>query len=96
MLVFQEKDWKFDTLKNYELSWEECTTKFEKREIKRGIELDGKIVSFTVKETFTDQVSNLDDKFDNQIQKFGRLSFSIRNQYRYYRERKQNLEDDGC
>lgn len=49
-----------------------------------------------MQETFTDQVSDLDDKFDNQIERFGKLSFSIRNQYRYYRERKQNLEEDGC
>lgn len=47
-------------------------TKSETREIKRGNKLDGKTVTFTVKEKFTDQVSNLVDKFDNQIQRYRR------------------------
>jgi hypothetical protein len=55
--LLEGNEWKFNKQKrNDEISWEEWTTKSEKREIKRGNQIDGKTVTFTVKETFTDKV----------------------------------------
>lgn len=78
------------------MQWEEWTTKSEKREIKRGNKFERKNVTFTVKETFSNNVSNLVDKFDNQIKRYRSHSINIKNQYRYYKERKEILEENSC
>lgn len=95
--LLEEREWNYDKKKrNDEIQWEEWTTKSEKREIKRGNKFERKNVTFTVKETFPNNVSNLVDKFDNQIKRYRSHSINIKNQYRYYKERKENLEENSC
>lgn len=70
--LLEGREWNYDKKKkNDEIQWEEWTTKSEKREIKRGNKFERKNVTFTVKETFSNNVSNLVDKFDNQIKGTG-------------------------
>lgn len=95
--LLEGREWNYDKKKrNDEIQWEEWTTKSEKREIKRGNKFERKNVTFTVKETFSNNVSNLVDKFDNQIKRYRSHSINIKNQYRYYKERKENLEENSC
>lgn len=82
--LLKGREWNYDKKKrNDEIQWEEWTTKSEKREIKRGNKFERKNVTFTVEETFSNNVSNLVDKFDNQIKRYRSHSINIKNQYRY-------------
>lgn len=79
--LLEGREWKYDKKKrNDEIQWEEWTTKSEKREIKRGNKFERKNVTFTVKETFSNNVSNLVDKFDNQIKRYRSHGINIKNQ----------------
>lgn len=82
--LLEGREWNYDKKKrNDEIQWEEWTTKSEKREIKRGNKFERKNVTFTVEETISNNVSNLVDKFDNQIKRYRSHSINIKNQYRY-------------
>jgi hypothetical protein len=75
-------------LGNDEISWYQWSTKKEKRNIKN----QEKEITITVKEEQTGRLNILVDKFSEEINRYERQVFSIKNQHRHYRELKENLK----
>lgn len=79
-----------------EISWNEWTTKVEKRIIKSGKKEEEKDVTITSKEIKSGFVSDLEELFEKQIDRYKKHLYLIRTQYEYFREKRETLNDNEC
>lgn len=73
---------------NDEISWYQWFTTKEQRNMKN----QEKEITITVKEEQTGRLNILVDKFSEEINRYERQVFSIKNQHRHYRDLKGNLK----
>lgn len=83
-------------IESEDIQWHEWKTKTEKRNIKDGKGLKEKEVSFTVKEQISGTISELSEKFEDQIVRYKKHQFIYRWQYGYLRKRKEDLKENEC
>lgn len=74
------------------VTWQQWNTVKEKRKIRTEI----KEVTLTKKETKRGTIAELSDKFQEQIRRYNKHYFNIHNQFRHYREVKNNLKENEC
>ncbi|WAR17202.1 hypothetical protein MAR_031796 [Mya arenaria] len=73
--------------------WSQLQTKKEKRLLKDGKDMKEKVISFTVKATENDKASVLVDKLCESLDRFKIHMFNCRSQYRYFRHRREQMND---
>lgn len=81
---------------NEDIQWSQWINKSEKRTIKTGQQTVEKEVTFTVRESFAGTVSDLVERFEQQISRYKRHLFNIKCQYQHFRERKDSLLENEC
>jgi len=79
-----------------DVQWFEWTIKNEKRTIKVGRKSEEKTITLTIKEKRESSISDLVDMFEEQMVRYKKHLFTIKNQYAYYRIKRQSLEDNEC
>jgi hypothetical protein len=95
----QCKDNRLDYNKDVEyedVEWTEWAIKTEKRKIKTGKSYQKKDISITIKEFKKGSVDELVNKFEDQLIRYKKHLFTIRNQYSYYRQKKQSIKEREC
>ena len=81
---------------NQEIKWQEWTTVKENRAIKRDKETKVKEITITKKVLICSTIKDLREKFQIDIMKYKKHQFNIRNQFKHYRQTKQNLRENEC
>lgn len=79
-----------------DVEWTEWAIKTEKRKIKTGKSYQTKDISITMKEFKKGSVDELVNKFEDQLIRYKKHLFTIRNQYSYYRQKKQSIKEREC
>jgi hypothetical protein len=79
-----------------DVEWTEWAIKTEKRKIKTEKSYQEKDISITIKELRKGSVDELVNKFEDQLIRYKKHLFTIRNQYSYYRQKKQSIKEREC
>ena len=76
-----------------DVEWTEWAIKTEKRKIKTEKSYQENDISITIKELKKGSVDELVNKFEDQLIRYKKHLFTIRNQYSYYRQKKQSIKE---
>lgn len=79
-----------------DVEWTEWAIKTEKRKIKTEKSYQEKDISITIKELKKGSVDELVNKFEDQLIRYKKYLFTIKNQYNYYRQKKQSIKEREC
>lgn len=80
------------TKANDDVEFYQWVTKTEKRLVKE----EEKNINITVKDTIVKSVSDLVDKFEDELVRYKKHVYTIRAQYEYYKKRKDSLNKNEC
>ncbi|XP_052227670.1 uncharacterized protein LOC127842276 [Dreissena polymorpha] len=91
------KDYTIDidrNLRDKDVNWYEWRTTSERRQIKKGTEIEEKEVHVTSKQKHTGTVDDLMDKINTQIRRYASHIYRMYTQYNYYSMKKNSLSDN--
>lgn len=77
-----------------DVEWTEWAIKTENKNRKNHT--NKKDISITIKELKKGSVDELVNKFEDQLIRYKKHLFTIRNQYSYYRQKKQSIKEREC